>query len=362
MIAFREEPAMTYKYLQVAAELQRQITRGTHSDKLPTEAALSEQFQVSRQTIRQSLDCLVQRGLIAKKQGSGSKILLHRADKGSNIAVILPVINDYIYPTVLQDIQVAIGGRNYSTLLFSHNDRVSSERSILQNLLKQPVAGIIAVGTKSAFPSPNLDLYEKLALADIPVVFLYAGYRELSNAVSVTQDNFGGAYMLTRHLISRGHTKIAGMFMSDLTQGIDRYSGYMTAMRDAGLTLPDAATLWYTSEEARFLSDYGHTDMIEHFIDYYLRDRTAVICYNDVIADQLIRILLKRGLQVPQNVAVVSFDNSYFCDLCPVHITSLEPDTKQVGRIVANLLLDKMGGTQCNSITLPWKLIQRQSG
>lgn len=353
---------MVHKYLLMAAELQEQITKGVYTDKLPTEAALSEAFHVSRQTVRQALDCLVQRGLIKKRQGSGSQVLLHRRAANSNIAVIVPVVNDYIYPVVLQDIQDVVGEKSYSTLLFSHKDRVSVERCILQNLLQQPVAGIIAVGTKSAFPSPNLDLYEKLALAGIPVVFLYAGYKELPNSVSVTQDNFGGAYTLTRHLISRGHTKIAGMFMSDLTQGIDRYTGYMTAMRDAGLPLPDAASLWYTSEEARYLSDYGHIDMIEHFIDFYLRDRTAVICYNDVIADQLIRVLLKRRLRVPKDVAVVSFDNSYICDLCPVHITSLESDIGQVGRIAANLLLDKMDGKQCSSITIPWKLIQRQSG
>lgn len=353
---------MAYKYLQIAAELQRLITNRSYEDKLPAEAVLSEQFQVSRQTIRQALDCLVQRGLIKKRQGSGSKIYLPREDQKSNIAVILPAINDYIYPDVLYDIQLVMKDRSYSTLLFAHNDRVSLERSILQNLLQQPVAGIIAVGSKSAFPSPNLDLYEKLARANIPVVFLFAGYSGVPDSVSVTQDNFAGAYDLTRHLISKGHTQIAGMFMSDLTQGVQRYHGYMSAMRDAGLPLPDDAALWYTSEEARFLSDYGYSGMIEHFISYYLRERTAVICYNDVVADRLIRTLLKRDLCVPRDVAVVSFDNSYICDQCPIRITSLESDLRKVGKVVADLLLQKMDGKSCASITIPWKLIRRQSG
>lgn len=350
-----------HKYLQIAAELQRQITTGAYTDKLPTEEVLSQQFAVSRPTIRQALDQLVQRGLIRKQQGSGSKILLQRANQGGNIAMIVPAIDDYIFPMVLQVIQSTISGRNYSTLLFSHNHRVSSERAILQDLLRQPVAGIIAVGTKSALPNPNLDLYEKLSLAGIPIVFLYTGYKELSNAPIVMQDNFGGAYSLTRHLISRGHTQIAGLFMSDAAQGVERYHGYMLAMRDAGLPLPDAATLWYTSEEGRYMLDYGHLGIIHHFIDYYLRSRTAVICYNDVIADQLIRVLLKRGLHIPKDVAVVSFDNSYICDFCPVHITSLESDIHQVGRAAANLLLDKMDAKPCSSVIIPWKLVQRQS-
>lgn len=352
---------MIHKYLLMAAELQEQITKGVYSDKLPTEAALSDMFHVSRQTVRQALDCLVQRGLIKKRQGSGSQILLHRPSASSNIAVIVPFVNNYIFPVVLQNIQTVIEHRNYPTLLFSHHDRVSLERSILQNLLQQPVAGIIAVAVKSALPNPNIDLYERLTLAGIPVVFLYADYKEIKNSTLVAQDNFGGGYALTRHLISKGHTKIAGMFMSDLTQSTERYAGYMSAMRDAGLDLPDAATFWYTSDSEHFLLDYGHMAIIEHFIDYYLRDRTAVICYNDVIADQLIRVLLKRHLRVPKDVAVVSFDNSYMCDLCPVRITSLECDINQISRIAANLLLDKIDGKECVSIAVPWKLVQRQS-
>lgn len=353
---------MVHKYLLMAAELQEQITKGVYWDKLPTEAALSDKFHVSRRTVRQALDCLVERGLINKRQGSGSQVLLHRPAASSNIAVIVQAVNNYIFPVVLQSIQMTTKHRHYSTLLFSHHERVSLERSILQNLLQQPVAGIIAVAVKSTLPNPNIDLYEKLTLAGIPVVFLYADYKEIKNSILVAQDNYGGAYALTRYLISKGHTKIAGMFMSDLSQGLERYAGYMSAMRDAGLDLPDTATFWYTSNNEHYILDYGHTEIIEHFIDYYLRDRTAVICFNDVIADQLIRVLLKRHLRIPKDVAVVSFDSSYLCDLCPVRITSLECDINQIGKSAANLLLDKIDGKECDSITVPWKLVQRQSG
>ena len=50
---------MASKYLQLAAELQAEISNGIYTDKLPTEAALSQRFGVSRQTVRQALDCLV---------------------------------------------------------------------------------------------------------------------------------------------------------------------------------------------------------------------------------------------------------------------------------------------------------------
>ena len=63
---------MSFKYLQLAAALQAEIVQGAFPDKLPTEKELTERYQVSRQTVRQALERLVELGLIEKRQGSGS--------------------------------------------------------------------------------------------------------------------------------------------------------------------------------------------------------------------------------------------------------------------------------------------------
>ena len=66
---------MSFKYLQLAAALQAEIVQGAFPDKLPTEKELTERYQVSRQTVRQALERLVELGLIEKRQGSGSRVL-----------------------------------------------------------------------------------------------------------------------------------------------------------------------------------------------------------------------------------------------------------------------------------------------
>ena len=353
---------MAFKYLRLATELQTEITKGTFPDKLPTEQELAEAYQVSRQTVRQALDLLVEMGLIQKRQGCGSRVLDKGRSAGSGrIAVVTSYIDDYIFPTILQDIQAVLTRRNYSTLLFSTQNKASNERNILQGLLHQNVGGLIVEGSKTALPNPNLDLYEKLDLAGIPVVFVHCCYGALPGAVCVSDDNFGGGYQLTRHLITRGHTKIAGIFKSDDIQGHQRYAGYLSAMRDAGLPIPDDRVLWYSTEERRYLLDYGHMDLLEHFLQFYLRDCTAVVCYNDEFADKLIRRLLSLGRTVPGDVAVVSFDNSYYSDLCPIRITSLAHEAHRMGGMAANLLLDRMEGKSAQSQTIPWRLIQKES-
>lgn len=353
---------MAFKYLQLATELQAEISRGTFPNKLPTEKELAEAYQVSRQTVRQALERLVELGLIEKRQGSGSRVCRERLASGSRVAIVTSYMDNYIFPAVLQDIQRVLTRRNCSTLLYATQNRPAVERDILQGLLRQRVDGLIVEGAKTALPTPNLDYYERLDRAGIPVVFLHGCYRELGDVVCVSDDNFGGGYLLVRHLIAKGHTKIAGIFKSDDIQGHQRYAGFLAAMRDAGLPLPDDRVLWYATEERRFLLDYGHDNMLEHFLQFYLRDYTAVVCYNDEIADRLIRHLLAIGRGVPSDIAVVSFDNSYYSDLCPVRITSLAHGVNRMGQIAAQLLLDRMDGKPCQSQSVSWRLVQKESG
>lgn len=352
---------MAFKYLRLAAELQAELSAGTFPDKLPTEQALCEAYQVSRQTVRQALEYLVELGLIEKRQGSGSRVVRRRSFGTDRVAVVTSYIDDYIFPSVLQDIQRVLVRRGYSTLLFATNNMVGREREILQELLRQPLGGLIVEGSKTALPNPNLDLYEKLDRAGIPMVFLHGEYRELENSVCVSDDNFGGGYLAARHLITRGHTRIAGIFKSDDIQGQQRYLGYLSAVRDAGLPLADSQVLWYTTEERRFLMDYGHNDILTHFLQFYLKDCTAVVCYNDEIADRLIRLLLSKSRRVPEDVAVVSFDNSYYSDLCPVRITSLAHEAHKMGGLSAQLLMDQMAGEKVRSAVISWKLIHKGS-
>ena len=86
---------MAFKYLQLAAQLQAEIARGTFPDKLPTEQELTRLYSVSRQTVRQALDKLVELGLIEKRQGSGSRVLDRGRSGGSDrVAVVASYLND----------------------------------------------------------------------------------------------------------------------------------------------------------------------------------------------------------------------------------------------------------------------------
>lgn len=359
---------MAPKYQQLAQYLREQIEAGAYAKTglLPTEKAIAEEQQLSRQTVRQALAVLVQEGLIEKRQGSGSHIrnvpIRESVSAPRNVAVLTTYISDYIFPSILREVESVLSANHCTTLVFATKNQISNERRILSTLLELPqLDGLLVEGTKTCLPNPNLDLYRQLIGRGIPLVFLNGNYAELTGTVSVLDDNYGGGYALVEYLYNKGHRQIAGIFKSDDIQGPGRYAGYTAALREANIPVDDRLVFWYNTEyKSTILS---HTLAASPIIQRdALPTCSAVVCYNDEIANQLIAALVKNKIDVPKEVSVVSFDNSQYSELSPIPITSLSHGEKNVGRIAAEKLLSLMDGGLCQSELVPWTLVERVSG
>lgn len=361
---------MAAKYRQLADILREQLPELVNhgASKLPTEAELCLTHGVSRQTVRHALSILEEEGYISRRQGSGSHIRRRNASGDvRQIAVISSFIDDYIFPTILHDAQNAFARSGYSTLIYSTENRVSTEREILTGLLSRPVSGILIEGSKSALPTPNEDLYRRLRANGIPILFLHGMYSNLSGFPCIYDDNCAGGYQLTSYLVRKGHRRLAAVFKSDDVQGPQRYQGMVNALRDADISIPDTNICWYDTEQRRSLIDNRDSSFIDDILKKRLGNATAVICYNDEIAHALIQRALELGKRVPEDLAVVSFDNSYYSQIGPVPITSLghkeqRSRNNRTGCLAAQTLLDMLNGQTVNSFVLEWDLIERQSG
>lgn len=356
---------MAHKYRQVADALRGDILDGLYQKRmlLPTEQLLCQQFNVSRQTVRQALSLLAAEGLIERRQGSGSHIL-PRQDPQTlprrTVAVVTTYISNYIFPSILREIETVLSANNSAPTLYATQNQVSNERRILQALLEEkPPDGILVEGTKTGLPNPNLDLYRKLINKGVPMVFMHGIYPELSDCISVMDDNYGGSRQLVEYLYQKGHRSISGIFKNDDIQGLQRYAGYTDALRDLGLPLEDQRVFWYNTEsKALLLSD----DSFWNQASDVLHNCTAIVCYNDEIASRLVGLLLKQGVRIPDEVAVVSFDNSPYSELSVLPITSLSHGEYNVGRMAAELLIRLLHGETCSSSLAPWTLVSRKSG
>ncbi len=355
---------MLPKYKQLADTLKNNILNGVYNEKklLPTEQTLCENFNISRQTVRQALSILESEGLIERRQGSGSHICnLHNSlnIKRKSIAVVTSYISDYIFPSILRDIEDVLSYNNCTPLLFATQNQVSNERKILNNLLSlDNLDGVLVEATKSGLPNPNIDLYKKLIAKDIPVVFLHSRYPELADCYYVIDDNYSGGQMLVKYLYKKGHKKIAGIFKSDDIQGHQRYAGYINTLHELNLPFEDNQIFWYNTE---FKNQFINNNIGVEQIIKSLENCSAVICYNDEIASKLVNHLIKSGIHIPDEISVVSFDNSQYSEFSVPKITSLSHENYNIGRMASKIIINLLNKEKVNSQVVPWFLVEKES-
>lgn len=105
----------------------------------------------------------------------------------------------------------------------------------------------------------------------------------------------------------------------------------------------------------------GDDTPIRAFLDVSLDEVDSFVCYNDELANFLVGQVQKRGLRIPDDVAVVSFDNSYYSEIAAVPLTSLSHGSENAGRTAAEILIKQLNGKYCQSVQIPWVLVERES-
>lgn len=328
------------KYQQVVEWVHQQIDAGAlHTgDKLETEAQLSERFSFSRQTIRQALGELENEGTISRIQGSGSYVKnaiprSHSQQGSGSVTIISSYTDSYIFPRILQAMAEVLQARGYSTRIMFTNNHRETEKNILTEMLRTGSRDpVIAEPVTSALPNLNLDLYRELQGRGIPIIFFNTFYPGI-NIPHVSLDDVEAGRLVTDHLISLGHRKIGCILKNDDGQGIQRYRGYVKALADAGLPLEEEKVCWVDTTD---LLDSLHSG---EWILHRLKDCTAVFCYNDEVAYMLTELCLAAGIRIPQDLSIVSVDNSRLTELNQVPLTSAAHPMEKLGKKVAENLL-----------------------
>lgn len=86
-----------------------------------------------------------------------------------------------------------------------------------------------------------------------------------------------------------------------------------------------------------------------------------MVCYNDEVALQAIELLANNNIQIPKEVAVISFDNSSYSELAPIKITSYANDEFLLGQLAATKLMSLLEGAKEASVVSPWKIVEKDS-
>ncbi len=345
------------KYKALAKQFRENIQNGTWKpgDKMLTEMELSRGIGVSRQTVRQALDILSEEGLIDRIQGSGTYISRNRSAKSMRqakdrtpskiIGMVTTFMDYYIFPQILGAIKDELNKEGYYILLAETKNRVSNERNALQDMLNQPIDGLIVECSDPVHPNPNFDLYEKFVEKGVPVLFTNGEYTNVPNSVSIRVDDQAGSYWLTQRFIEAGCKKIGGIFKNDV-HGSNRYYGCIKAILDAGLPLDEDCFLWFSTIESEgYMNMYAASKGLD-----LLAQMDAIVCYNDLCAINLVSLFQQYGhTEVPR---IACFDNSE--RLSGFDIPALTYPCEVLARRAAQKLLAMLKEETVESDIIPW--------
>lgn len=330
------------KYLKVVEWVEKQIEDGTFpvGTRLETENEMSKRFGISRQTVRHGIAILEQKGIIETRQGSGSYVRkgvrtqVAESYYKKNIVIVTTYVNSYIFPKTIQGMERILEQANYNVnIVFTHNQR-EAEKRILKKWLQDPyVAGMIIEPVKSALPNPNQCYYEQLKEKNIPVIFFNSFYEGYGIPHVSLNDTLVGE-MATEYLIKQGHTKIGGIFKLEDGQGLRRYEGYINMLEKYNIPICDRYICWIDTEEQQ------NMDLSKEKVLKRLEGCTACVCYNDEVAHELSKLCKNAGVLIPEQLSLVSVDNSELSELNYIPLTSISHPMEILGEKTARNLLD----------------------
>ncbi len=256
-----------------------------------------------------------------------------KVNRTKTLGMVISDITNPFFPQVVRGAEDTAFKRGYLLITFNTDDKVERERQVLSVLRSRRVDGVLLV----VAPGSDIAHIRNTMQAGIPFVCLDRIPPGLS-VDSVSVDSVKGTQVCVRHLINRGHRRIA-IITGPLTlqTARDRVAGYQAALLEAGIEPePDLVI------EGDFRESGGYRLGKELLLRH--NRPTAVFASNGMMALGLVRALEEIGLACPGEVAVASFDDIPLSAVFRPHLTAIAQPAYEIGSKGAELLIDRLQG------------------
>ena len=263
-----------------------------------------------------------------------------------SLGFVIPTISDAFYLGIVRGVEEAAAAAGHNLLVASQV--VQPDEPCYKPLVDQRrVDAMVVVGIK--IPDEDLRQFNRQGL---PIAFVQQDAGELAS--SFLTDNYGGAKMLAEHLLALGQRRFAYISGSDDTpDSAERLRGLQDALLAAKVFLPEAYIV-----QGTYLAESGYKAM-RSLLELEPRPE-AVFAANDQMAVDAISAIRERGLRVPEDIAVVGFDDVPMAGYVTPPLTTIRQPTYELGFRAASLVLNAVAQEPGRTV-LPTKLVIRRS-
>ncbi|MBH0118933.1 LacI family transcriptional regulator [Rhodococcus sp. HM1] len=272
-----------------------------------------------------------------------------RTRKTTTLGVVMPRLTDGVVATTYQGIEEAATKAGYSVLLSSPPDDLEAQRRAITLLVGRQVDGLLL----SSLHIPGRPFVESLGLGQLPI--LTVTRHADAGLPFVVGDDYRGGALAARHLLDRGYTDLAIIAGPDhASTARDRRDGFLDTLREASVEV---------SADRIVPSSFDVSGGVE--AGRALLDRTdrprAIFAVSDTIAIGILGVARDLGLSIPDDLAVVGYNDIPVVAQLPVPLTTVRSPAHDIGVAAVRRLLDLVRDGDAESMRLPVELVVRAS-
>lgn len=332
------------KYRQVYEALHHSIKTGVvkAGERLPSEAELGERYQTSRITIAKAVNELQLQGLVSRRAGSGTHVLVPETTAGHVFGLLIPDLGrTEIFDPICHGMMQSPLSKPHS-LLWGHSMGEASQQEkqaehLCHQYISQKVSAVFfaPIEFTPAKDEVNNRIVAALDRAGIQIVLLdrcFARYPLRSKYDLVGIDNRRAGFLITQHLLSHGLKRIAFVAKPFSATTVDeRIAGYREALFANGISPQEDLVRKGDPEDPAFVRKLVSDCRPE-----------GIVCANDFTAALLMAGLANQGIQVPEEMRIVGIDDVKYASLLPVPLTTQHQSCADIGATAMATMLQRL--------------------
>lgn len=291
--------------------------------------ALQDHHSISKKTIKKVKETAEKMGYVPNTLAAGL-----RGNKTKTIGVLIPTITQPFLSSLISGIEIAAQKSGYTVIIMQSHDSYDEEVKMAKALYSNRVSGVIS---SLAMETRDTSHFDQFISNNIPLVFVDRVPKNF-NTFRVIIDNYAAGYKATKHLIEQGCTRIAHLTAGSEFGNLysERKRGYIEALKDNNLQVDDKLIIHLkavTYEEGVKASN-------KLFDLNPIPD--GVFASGDILAVSAVQTAKKRNLKVPEEVAVIGFNNDPISQIIDPNISTITHPAEKMGKASADIILKNL--------------------